>query len=59
MQLELHSIDIFIIIAYLAMTIFIGFWVSRLASKNLDSYFFRRQSDAVVYFGHFQRIGYV
>ncbi|RJP27274.1 MAG: sodium:solute symporter [Candidatus Omnitrophota bacterium] len=39
MQLELHSIDVFIIIAYLALTIIIGFWVSRLASKNLDSYF--------------------
>ena len=39
MQLELHPIDIGIIAVYLAVTVAIGFWVSKRASKNLDSYF--------------------
>ena len=37
--MELQSLDIFIIIAYLVATILIGFWVSKRASKNMDSYF--------------------
>ncbi|MFZ2147273.1 MAG: sodium:solute symporter family protein [Sedimentisphaerales bacterium] len=37
--MDLHSIDIVIIFAYLAITVVIGFWVSRRASKDLDSYF--------------------
>ena len=37
--MELHIIDIGIVFLYLALTIFIGFWISNKASKNLDSYF--------------------
>lgn len=37
--MELQSLDILIIIAYLIITILIGFWVSKRASKNMDSYF--------------------
>lgn len=37
--MELHYIDISIILAYVAATIFIGVYISKRASKNLDSYF--------------------
>jgi SSS family solute:Na+ symporter len=37
--MELYSIDIAIIITYLALTFLIGFWISKRASKDLDSYF--------------------
>ncbi len=37
--MDLYNIDIFIIFAYLLITVVIGFWVSRRASKDLDSYF--------------------
>ena len=37
--MELHIIDILIICAYIVATISIGFWVSRHASKDLNSYF--------------------
>ena len=37
--MTLHPIDISIIVAYLLLTIFIGFWISKKAKKNLDSYF--------------------
>ncbi len=37
--MELQNLDIFIILAYLVATISIGFWVSKRASKNMDSYF--------------------
>ncbi len=37
--MKLQFLDISIIIAYLALTIFIGFWISKKAKKNLDSYF--------------------
>jgi SSS family solute:Na+ symporter len=37
--MNLASIDIVIIVAYLALTIFLGFWISKRASKNLESYF--------------------
>ena len=36
---KLHSIDIAIIFCYLAVTIFIGFWISKRASKSIDNYF--------------------
>ncbi|MEW6234695.1 MAG: sodium:solute symporter family protein [Candidatus Omnitrophota bacterium] len=39
MQLQLNAIDIAIVIIYLVVTIGLGFWVSRRAAKNLDSYF--------------------
>ncbi|MBZ0254988.1 sodium:solute symporter, partial [bacterium] len=37
--MQLHPIDIGIIILYIALTIGLGFWISNRASKNLDSYF--------------------
>ncbi len=37
--MELHFIDISIILLYLASTILIGFWVSKKASKDINSYF--------------------
>ena len=37
--MELYTIDIAIIFTYLALTILIGFWISKRASKDLDSYF--------------------
>jgi len=37
--MELYSIDIAIIFAYLVLTVLIGFWISKRASKDLDSYF--------------------
>jgi len=37
--MELHWLDISVIVAYLAVTIGLGLWVSKRASKDLDSYF--------------------
>lgn len=37
--MQLATIDLVIIAAYLLATIFIGFWISNRASKNLRSYF--------------------
>jgi Na+/proline symporter len=37
--MKLHYIDIGIIILYFALTLLVGFWVSRRSSKNMDSYF--------------------
>jgi solute:Na+ symporter, SSS family len=37
--MSLHPIDVTIIFAYLLLTIFLGFWISKRASRNLDSYF--------------------
>jgi len=37
--MQLHIIDIAIIVTYLVLTILIGFWVSKRASKDLESYF--------------------
>jgi len=37
--MELNSIDIAIIFTYLTLTVLIGFWISKRASKDLDSYF--------------------
>ncbi len=37
--MELHIIDISIILLYLALTIFIGFYISKKASKDIKSYF--------------------
>ncbi|QDS99182.1 sodium:solute symporter family protein [Adhaeretor mobilis] len=38
-MLKLAPIDIAIIVSYLAATIGIGFWISKRASKSIDSYF--------------------
>jgi len=37
--MSLNPIDLTIILVYLVLTIFLGFWISKRASKNLDSYF--------------------
>ncbi len=37
--MKLHWIDMLIIFAYVVGTIWIGFWLSKRASKNLNSYF--------------------
>jgi Na+/proline symporter len=37
--MKLQILDISIIFGYIALTLFIGFWISKKASKNLDSYF--------------------
>lgn len=37
--MSLNTIDISIIFGYIALTIFIGFWVSTRASKNIQAYF--------------------
>lgn len=37
--MELHIIDIGIIVIYLATIVFIGFYISKKASKNINSYF--------------------
>ena len=37
--MSLHPIDIGIVLLYLVLTIFLGFWISKKASKNLQSYF--------------------
>lgn len=42
--MELYSFDIAIIFTYLALTILIGFWISKRASKDLDSYFLGNKS---------------
>lgn len=37
--MEFHPIDVAILVTYLIVTVGIGFWISRRASKNLRSYF--------------------
>ena len=37
--MNLHFLDISIVLLYLLVTIFIGFWISKKASKGLNSYF--------------------
>ena len=39
MRINLHYIDIGIIVLYFALTLIVGFAVSRKATKNMDSYF--------------------
>jgi len=36
---NLHTIDLSIVLLYIAATIFIGFYISKRASQNLESYF--------------------
>jgi Na+/proline symporter len=38
-MLQLHTIDIIIIVAYLLSTVFIGYWVSKRASRSMQDYF--------------------
>ena len=42
--MNLHIVDIAIILTYLALTIFIGFYISKRASRNLESYFLGENS---------------
>lgn len=42
--MQLHPLDISIIIGYLLLTIFIGIYISKRASKGLDSYFLGENS---------------
>ena len=44
MEFQLHQIDIFIIVGYLAAIIALGWFLSKRASKNLDSYFLAGKS---------------
>jgi Na+/proline symporter len=37
--MQLHVVDIVIIVAYLLSTVFIGYWVSKRASQNMQAYF--------------------
>ncbi|OZC01330.1 sodium:solute symporter family protein [Rubricoccus marinus] len=37
--MNLHPIDLTIIAAYIVVTVFIGFWISRRASKSIQNYF--------------------
>ena len=37
--MKLSPVDIIIIFAYLFLTVILGFWISKRAGKNLDSYF--------------------
>ncbi|MCF8215097.1 MAG: sodium:solute symporter, partial [Chitinophagaceae bacterium] len=37
--MQLHWLDLLIIMAYLVMTLFLGFYLSKRASKDLSSYF--------------------
>src|ERR1039457_1367973 len=43
-SMQLHWIDLSIIVLYLIATIFVGFWVSKRASKDMKSYFLDRKS---------------
>jgi SSS family solute:Na+ symporter len=38
-MLQLHTLDIVIIVAYLLSTVLIGYWVSNRASKSMQNYF--------------------
>jgi len=37
--MQLHPVDIVILLSYLCLTIILGIWISRRAAQNLDSYF--------------------
>ncbi|MEM6630762.1 MAG: sodium:solute symporter family protein [Bacteroidota bacterium] len=37
--MDLHLLDIIAILVYILLTIVIGFWISKKASKNIDNYF--------------------
>jgi Na+/proline symporter len=37
--MQLHVVDMVIIVAYLMSTVFIGYWVSKRASQNMQAYF--------------------
>ncbi len=37
--MKLHLLDVLIIVAYIAATLILGFWIAKRASKSLKSYF--------------------
>jgi len=37
--MKLSALDLSIVFAYLVLTVFLGFWISKRASRSLDSYF--------------------
>ena len=47
----MHSIDILIIVFYIILTVGVGIWVSKRASKGLDSYFLGGKSIKWYYLG--------
>lgn len=49
--MSLHPIDLSIIALYVFATIFIGFWISKKASTNLESYFLGNNSIKWYYLG--------
>lgn len=49
--MRLHPIDLSIIVLYLVLTIFLGFWVSKRASKNLSAYFLGENTIPWYYLG--------
>lgn len=49
--MSLSWIDITIVLLYLVLTLFIGFWLSKRASKNLESYFLGGNSIKWYYLG--------
>lgn len=49
--MNLSLIDIGVVVAYLALTLFIGFWLSKKASKDLQAYFLGGNSIKWYYLG--------
>ena len=37
--MQLHALDIAIVVAYMVCTVLIGYWVSKRASQNMQAYF--------------------
>ena len=57
--MHLHTLDIAIIVCYFVGIILLGLWVSRRGAKDMDSYFLGGKIAAVVFAGHFRRLGHV
>ncbi|GAL64286.1 predicted sodium-dependent mannose transporter [Algibacter lectus] len=47
----MHSIDVIIIVLYILLTLGVGIWISKRASKGLDSYFLGGKSIKWYYLG--------
>ncbi len=54
--MNLHIIDLGIVLLYLVATVFIGKWVSKRASRNIQSYFLGGNSLPWYFPGYLQRI---
>ncbi len=57
--MNLHIVDISIIVGYFLAVILIGLWVSRRGGEGFGFLFSGRQIAAVVDAGHFGRVGHV